>query len=161
MLYFSFLLFSQDNIVYNVSVVYLRCSMKKGSQEDSHLGKINKPLTLNRYNYCISSPLNYQDPSGHWIDLNAVKSEDLIKVIQSNGVYSVAHNINDGKNYIKLANGRATSQLSAEACFYMDLCFYMDFFKDKLVEYSLDYAGITNFSSINDIMHAVAETKLK
>ena len=32
--------------------------------EDSYLGNINQPLTLNRYNYCISSYLNYVDPSG-------------------------------------------------------------------------------------------------
>ena len=33
--------------------------------EDSYLGNINEPLTLNRYNYCISSYLNYVDPSGN------------------------------------------------------------------------------------------------
>ncbi len=32
--------------------------------EDSYLGNINEPLTLNRYNYCISNPLMYTDPSG-------------------------------------------------------------------------------------------------
>ena len=29
------------------------------------LWNITEPLTLNRYNYCVSSPLNYVDPSGH------------------------------------------------------------------------------------------------
>ena len=33
--------------------------------EDSYLGSINEPLTLNRYNYCISSYPNYEDPSGN------------------------------------------------------------------------------------------------
>ena len=33
--------------------------------EDSYLGDIREPLTLNRYNYCISSYLNYVDPSGN------------------------------------------------------------------------------------------------
>ena len=33
--------------------------------EDSYLGDITSPLTLNRYNYCVSSPLNYVDPSGY------------------------------------------------------------------------------------------------
>ncbi len=36
--------------------------------EDSYLGDINEPLTLNRYNYCIASPTNYQDPSGYAIE---------------------------------------------------------------------------------------------
>ena len=34
--------------------------------EDSYLGKTNDPLTLNRYSYVKSSPLNYIDPSGHF-----------------------------------------------------------------------------------------------
>ena len=33
--------------------------------EDSYLGSINEPLTLNRYNYCVSSYPNYEDPSGN------------------------------------------------------------------------------------------------
>ena len=33
--------------------------------EDTYLGSINEPLTLNRYNYCISSYPNYEDPSGN------------------------------------------------------------------------------------------------
>lgn len=36
--------------------------------EDSYLGSINEPLTLNRYAYCIASPTNYQDPSGYAIE---------------------------------------------------------------------------------------------
>ena len=32
--------------------------------EDAYLGSIREPLTLNRYNYCLSSYLNYRDPSG-------------------------------------------------------------------------------------------------
>lgn len=32
--------------------------------EDSYLGNITDPLTLNRYNYVKSSPLNYLDPTG-------------------------------------------------------------------------------------------------
>ena len=35
--------------------------------EDSYLGSQTEPLTLNRYNYCVSSYLNYTDPSGHWV----------------------------------------------------------------------------------------------
>ena len=33
--------------------------------EDSYLGRITEPLTLNRYNYCVGNPLNYVDPSGN------------------------------------------------------------------------------------------------
>ena len=34
--------------------------------EDSYLGNQTEPLTLNRYNYCVSSYLNYTDPSGNY-----------------------------------------------------------------------------------------------
>lgn len=37
--------------------------------EDSYLGTITEPLTLNRYNYCVSSPLNYVDPSGNEVSI--------------------------------------------------------------------------------------------
>ncbi len=33
--------------------------------EDSYLGDILKPLTLNRYNYCAGNPVNYKDPRGN------------------------------------------------------------------------------------------------
>lgn len=54
----------------NVDVQYLRAryySPKTADflTEDSYLGNIIDPLTLNRYNYVKSSPLNYIDPSGH------------------------------------------------------------------------------------------------
>ena len=35
--------------------------------EDSYLGNIREPLTLNRYNYCVGNPVNYADPSGQFI----------------------------------------------------------------------------------------------
>ncbi|MCM1097622.1 MAG: hypothetical protein NC427_06105 [Ruminococcus flavefaciens] len=35
--------------------------------EDSYLGNIAEPLTLNRYNYCVSSWVNYEDPSGYTV----------------------------------------------------------------------------------------------
>ena len=37
--------------------------------EDSYLGSRTEPLTLNRYNYCVSSYLNYTDPSGNEVEV--------------------------------------------------------------------------------------------
>ena len=37
--------------------------------EDSYLGNQTEPLTLNRYNYCVSSYLNYTDPSGNRVEV--------------------------------------------------------------------------------------------
>ncbi|MCM1058094.1 MAG: DNRLRE domain-containing protein, partial [Firmicutes bacterium] len=43
--------------------------------EDSYLGDLREPLTLNRYNYCVGNPENYADPSGNnhiWLEPAAV-----------------------------------------------------------------------------------------
>ena len=37
--------------------------------EDSYIGSQTEPLTLNRYNYCVSSYLNYADPSGNEVEV--------------------------------------------------------------------------------------------
>ena len=37
--------------------------------EDSYRGNQTEPLTLNRYNYCVSSYLNYTDPSGNEVEV--------------------------------------------------------------------------------------------
>lgn len=37
--------------------------------EDSYLGNQTEPLTLNRYNYCVSSYPNYTDPSGNEVEV--------------------------------------------------------------------------------------------
>ena len=55
----------------NVDVQYLRAryycpTTADFLTEDSYLGNISDPLTLNRYNYVKSSPSNYTDPSGHY-----------------------------------------------------------------------------------------------
>lgn len=54
----------------NTGLEYLRAryyNAKQGRffQEDTYLGEITDPLTLNRYAYVKNSPLNYIDPSGH------------------------------------------------------------------------------------------------
>ena len=54
----------------NTGLEYLRAryyNAEEGRffQEDTYLGDITDPLTLNRYAYVKNSPLNYVDPSGH------------------------------------------------------------------------------------------------
>ena len=44
--------------------------------EDSYLGNQTEPLTLNRYNYCVSSYLNYTDPSGNEVFEKATEHKD-------------------------------------------------------------------------------------
>ncbi|EHF04972.1 hypothetical protein HMPREF1020_03082 [Clostridium sp. 7_3_54FAA] len=54
----------------NLETQYLRAryyDVERGNflTEDTYLGKLTDPLTLNRYNYVKSSAPNYVDPSGH------------------------------------------------------------------------------------------------
>ena len=65
--------FNAESYNPNIQSQYLRAryyDMVKGNflTEDSYLGDIRNPLTLNRYSYCIGNPLFYVDPSGHEIN---------------------------------------------------------------------------------------------
>jgi len=82
--------------------------------EDSYLGKINDPLTLNRYNYVKSSPLNYTDPSGHipltsWADTLASIGSGVVENIQDiiSSLIAAYKSINDFIN-----NGQTSGTLS-------------------------------------------------
>ena len=63
--------------------------------EDTYLGNIIEPLTLNRYNYCVASPLNYVDPSGNvavMVPIQPIKNvmDDFAQVIAETGKTGVA-----------------------------------------------------------------------
>ena len=63
----------------NLDTIYLRARYYNTStasflSEDTYLGDISDPLTLNRYNYALSSYLNYKDPSGH----DVMSPEDIM-----------------------------------------------------------------------------------
>ena len=56
----------------NTGLEYLRAryynpNQGRFFQEDTYLGRITDPLSLNRYAYVKNSPLNYTDPSGHFV----------------------------------------------------------------------------------------------
>jgi RHS repeat-associated protein len=34
------------------------------AQQDTYLGDVSNPATLNRFSYCVADPVNYRDPSG-------------------------------------------------------------------------------------------------
>ena len=78
----------------NTGLEYLRARYYNANQgrffqEDTYLGDITDPLTLNRYAYVKNSPLNYVDPSGHWsipkswlppTESNIVRKDDGIPI---------------------------------------------------------------------------------
>ena len=94
----------------NLDMQYLRARYYSPSTanfltEDSYLGNISDPLTLNRYNYVKGSPLNYIDPSGHIPDDLALANR---KNLQKNVPLA---NSSDAKR----ANERITGQTSSES----------------------------------------------
>ena len=50
--------------------------------EDSYLGNQTEPLTLNRYNYCVSSYLNYTDPSGNEVEFFSKLQENFTEELR-------------------------------------------------------------------------------
>ena len=78
--------FNAESYNPNIRSQYLRAryyDMVKGNflTEDSYLGDIRNPLTLNRYSYCIGNPLFYDDPSGH-----AITQVELYDILESGSV---------------------------------------------------------------------------
>lgn len=70
--YHEFYAYNAESYNPNTEMQYLRARYYKPETanfltEDSYLGDILKPLTLNRYNYCAGNPVNYKDPSGNVI----------------------------------------------------------------------------------------------
>ncbi len=70
--YHEFYAYNAESYNPNTEMQYLRVRYYKPETanfltEDSYLGDILKPLTLNRYNYCAGNPVNYKGPSGNVI----------------------------------------------------------------------------------------------
>lgn len=57
--------------------------------EDSYLGRITEPLTLNRYNYCLGNPMNYVDPSGQDGEIYYLNNVDGAKGLGHNAILIV------------------------------------------------------------------------
>ena len=81
--------FNTESYNPNIRSQYLRSryyDTVKGNflTEDSYLGDIREPLTLNRYGYCIGNPLFYDDPSGHYVEPTGAASlfynEEVLKI---------------------------------------------------------------------------------
>ena len=105
--------------------------------EDSYLGNQTEPLTLNRYNYCVSSYLNYTDPSGNeaisefvkkignsiskwWNSLWKADIPQIPEVvplpINPTPVPTQASKDNDNKTYIERKDEGAETKSNIELC---------------------------------------------
>ena len=52
--------------LYYVNARYYDSITARFLTEDTYRGRINDPLSLNRYTYCHNNPVSYYDPSGHF-----------------------------------------------------------------------------------------------
>lgn len=62
--------------------------------QDTYLGNIFSPLTLNRYLYCLANPVNYTDPSGHvsWKPFSSSRGSALTPPKKQHGGTQINNN---------------------------------------------------------------------
>ncbi len=99
--------------------------------EDSYLGNQTEPLTLNRYNYCVSSYLNYTDPSGNKAIVEKIvglleairdlfKTEEYIPIPTVEGTPIVTpapiQNDSEDDSYIQTQENEALGKSNIEEC---------------------------------------------
>ena len=75
--YSEFYAFNAESYNPNTGLQYLRARYYNTESasfitEDSYLGDLKNPLTLNRYLYCLANPVMYVDPSGMFSNEDAV-----------------------------------------------------------------------------------------
>ncbi|TEB06806.1 tRNA3(Ser)-specific nuclease WapA precursor [Pelotomaculum schinkii] len=59
--------FDKETGTYYLRGRYYNPAIGRFISADSYLGKDNDPLSLNLYTYCANDPVNYNDPSGHFV----------------------------------------------------------------------------------------------
>ena len=103
--------------------------------EDSYLGSLTEPLTLNRYNYCVSSYLNYTDPSGNKAIVEKIvgfleairdlfKTEEYIPIPTVEGTPIVTpapiQNDSEDDSYIQTQENEALGKSNIEDCILLN-----------------------------------------
>ena len=103
--------------------------------EDSYLGNQTEPLTFNRYNYCVSSYLNYTDPSGNKAIVEKIvgfleairdlfKTEEYIPIptVEGTSIVTPAPIQNDSEDdsYIQTQENEALGKSNIEDCILLN-----------------------------------------
>ena len=103
--------------------------------EDSCLGSLTEPLTLNRYNYCVSSYLNCTDPSGNKAIVEKIvgfleairdlfKTEEYIPIPTVEGTPIVTpapiQNDSEDDSYIQTQENEALGKSNIEDCILLN-----------------------------------------
>ncbi len=77
------------NGLYYLRTRYYHPALLRFIQQDSYLGDITDPTSLNRYAYCNGDPVNYIDPTGMMAtDYDAAQNDaDWLRKLISSGAY--------------------------------------------------------------------------
>ena len=83
-------IYDQSTGLYYLNARYYNPEDGRFVTEDTYRGETNEPDTQNLYVYCADNPMNYVDPSGHWIDtvLDVASLGYSIKEFTSNPSWS-------------------------------------------------------------------------
>ena len=83
-------IYDQSTGLYYLNARYYNPEDGRFVTEDTYRGETNEPDTQNLYVYCADNPVNYVDPSGHWIDtvLDVASLGYSIKEFMSNPSWS-------------------------------------------------------------------------
>ena len=83
-------IYDQRTGLYYLNARYYNPEDGRFVTEDTYRGETNEPDTQNLYVYCADNPVNYVDPSGHWIDtvLDVASLGYSIKEFMSNPSWS-------------------------------------------------------------------------
>ena len=57
--------YDEETKLYYLTARFYNAKIARFMQEDSYLGDISDPLSLNLYTYCFNNPIIYYDPTGH------------------------------------------------------------------------------------------------
>ena len=58
-------MYDSESELYNLNARFYDAKLARFMQEDTFLGQVDDPLSLNLYAYCSNNPLKYVDPTGH------------------------------------------------------------------------------------------------
>ena len=143
--------FNAESYNPNIQSQYLRAryyDMVKGNflTEDSYLGNIREPLTLNRYSYCVGNPLFYSDPSGHSpIPLRLYYDSEILKDYRqimdyANNTFKDDDKVDWYKEYRKMVTFYQALQYTSEYQYTVE----------DVIEY--DYDTIENQNYIDNLI---------
>ena len=90
--------FDNETGLYYLRARYYDPYTGRFTTEDSYWGEEDNPLSLNRYTYCENDPIQYVDPTGHYVsdwDRDNLSSDAITQLENCGAAYNIAKSNND------------------------------------------------------------------